>query len=572
MANLSVDQILEYRTMAMDYWNSPIQRWNMLLDAYHGNYQKLWPGEFRRGEQPKVANFIRLGWQRYAAMVGKVPTTHVVPSKISRVSQARADKIEKIQAHYDETSGMGKVMKRWAWNLVGLGAAPIGVVPDPVLKGPRFIYKDPRTVLPSPGWGGVSTSPSQYSMLTKPDLSVVSMPWVIFNEVVTTSYLIDHYPDLEGRINSITDSDPFSPATMITYIDKEHWIIVVNDKVLKRVEHGLGFVPFRYSIMDVPEQLGGESMFEQNIGLVLAYMRVLNQKLSYNDSVVWPWLVVRGPHTMDTQDRVIELMDRDGQASFLNPPGEIQVERDLEVLDRLIRIMNQDTEALRGEAPGSTVTGRGVAELTRTVTTQVQDFWETMKPDLEFIRTAALIIDEELYGNIEKPMMGRHKGESFEEKYTPRKDIKQHHSVSIDFGIGVGGFEGFVELMQLAAQGYIDEQAVMEQAPWIRSVTDTRRKVMLDRLERVMFEMMSGGAPPAMVNHLGAWHEAIQTGSDPWKWIVENPMPEPQPEPGLGPEGQSVPGGAAPAAEGGPPSVPAPSPRQILALAQGRRG
>lgn len=567
------EDILDMRQKAQDYWAEPIKRFGTMVEVYHGNFQKLWPGEFRRGEAPKVANFIKLAWNRYAAMVGKVPTTHVTPSRISRVSQAQADKVEKIQAHYDATSVMSKTMRQWAWYLIGMGAGPIGVVPDPVLKGPKFIYKDPRSVLVAPGWGSVSTSASHYSMLMKPDMNVLSMPWVIFNEVVTTSYLIDHFPDKMDRIYSLIDKDPFTPVEMITYIDKDWWITLVNQKVLTRVQHSFGFVPFRYTTMSVPDQLGGESMFEQNIGLVLAYMRTLNQKLAYNDNIVWPWLTVRGPHHMDTNSRVIELMDRDGEAGFLSPPGEIQAERDLEVLDRLIRIMNEDTESLRGEAPGSTVTGRGLSELNRTVTSKVQDFWENMKPDLEFVRSAALIIDEEMYAGRKKPMMGRHKGESFEEEYDP-SSIKGHHSVSVDFGIGVGGFEGFVEMMQLAAQGYMDEQSVMERAPWIRSVTDTRRKVMLDRLERLMFEMMGGGAPTEMINHLAAWRSAIESGKDPWKWIEENPLPPPAPpeglppEQGLGPEGALPPGAAPP--QGQPPAVPAPSPRQILALAQGR--
>lgn len=576
VAGPSVETILEYRHKANSYWQEATTRFDTLLTAYHGNYQLLWPGEFRRGESPKVANWIRLGWKRYAQMVGKVPSSHVRASKIRRISQSKADKIEKVLAHYDEASNMHMVMKQYAWNLVGLGAGVIGVVPDATLRGPRYVYKDPRTVFPAPGVGSASSTPSGYSMLSKPTMNVASMPWVIFDEVQTVSTLVDTYPDLLERIEAIADvkEDPFAPISVITYMDKNWWSVIVNGKMLTSVEHGMGFVPFKYTTMSVPNQLGGESMFEQNIGLVLAYMRLLNQKLAYNENIVWPWLMVRGVHNMNPATRTIEIMDRDGTADFLSPPGEIQAERDLEVLDRLIRILNQDTESLRGEAPGSTVTGLGLGELNRTVTSAVQDFWDNMKPDVEFIRTAALIMDEELYGSVEKPMTGRSKGEMFEEMYIPREVIKGHHTVSVDFGIGVGGFEGFVELMQFAAQGYIDEQEVMEQAPWIKSVSDTKRKVLLDRIESVVFEMTSGGAPVPIINHLLAWHKAIQSSkADPWKWLVDNPMPSPEPEPALGPgpEGGLPPEGGSPPEGGGaaPPQVPVPSPRQLLALTQG---
>lgn len=570
----TVEDILDRRVKAKSYWSEAIDRFDTLISAFHGNYQLLWPGEFRRGEVPKVANWIRLGWKRYAAMVGKVPASHVRPSKVSRVSQSKADKIERVLAHYDESSNANTVMKQYAWYLVGLGAGAMGVMPDATLAGPRYVYKDPRSVYPAPGVGSVSTVNSGYAQLMKPTMDVASMPWVIFDEVVTVSALLDTYPGLVSRIANLVEvSDYFLPVEVITLLDKNWWSVVVNGKMLLQVEHSLGFVPFKYTTMAVPDQLGGESMFEQNIGLVLAYMRLLNQKLTYNENVVWPWLMVRGVHNMDAATRVIQIMDSDGDAQFLSPPGEIQAERDLEVLDRLIRILNQDTESLRGEAPGSTVTGLGLGELNRTVTSAVQDFWDHMKPDVEFLRSAALILDEELYGGRTKPMMGRAKGETFEEEYKPREVINGHHTVSVDFGIGVGGFEGFVELMQFAAQGYIDEQEVMENAPWIKSVSATKRRVFLDRIEKVIFEMTAGGAPTPMINHMSQWHAAVDKGQDPWKWITKNPMPEPEPEPALGPgpEGGAppVPGGG----EGGaaPPQVPVPSPRQLLALSQGRQ-
>lgn len=577
----SVEHVLDLRVKANSYWHEATSRFDDLVDAYHGNYQKLWPNEFRRGEAPKVANWIRLGWKRYAAMVGKVPSSHVRPSKVSRVSQTKADKIEKVLAHYDEASNMGSIMKEYAWYLVGFGAGVIGVMPDKTLQGPKYFYKDPRTVFPAPGSGSTSSSSSHYSMLSKPTMNVASMPWVIFDEVQPVVTLIDTYPMLIDRISAITESsDPFLPVQVITLMDKQWWTVVVNDKLLLQVEHNLGFVPVKYTTMNVPDQLGGESMFEQNIGLVLAYMRMLNQKLTYNENIVWPWLMVRGVHHMDPKTRVIEIMDTDGDAEFLAPPGEIQVERDLDTLDRLIRILNQDTESLRGEAPGSTVTGLGLGELNRTVTSAVQDFWDHMKPDIEFIRSSALIMDEELYGNIKKPMVGKTRGESFEESYRPAQTIKGHHTVAVDFGIGVGGFEGFVELMQFAAQGYIDEQEVMENSPWIKSVSQTKKKVLLDRLEKVIFEMTGGGAPSPLTNHMIQWHKAIQTDTDPWEWLAENPLPDPnQPPPmgeggpaemglgpGAGPGGEALPG--APAA---PPQVPVPSPSQLLALGQGRQ-
>ncbi len=566
--------ILNLRMELLDYWREAHSRWDLLLDVYHGNYHELWPAEFRRGEVPKVANWIKLGWDRYAKMVGKIPTNHVPPNSLQRITQRRADKVEHILVHYDNQSGINSLMKWYAWYLVGFGSAAMGVMPDPVLKGPRYFVKDPRIVLPEPGAGSVPITSSAYGMLSEPRMHTMSMSRVILNESMTASAVKDTYENISGIEEAVGDSSALTPVSVITYMDKEVMTLLINEKTVLEIEHDLGFVPVRMTSQYVPEQLGGQSQFEQTIGLVLAYIRILNQKLTYNGNVVWPWLVLRGLHNIDPNERVIEIMDQTGDATFLSPPGELQIERDLDVLDRLIRVMNHDTESLQGEAPGSgTVTGPGVDSLNRDATQMVLDYWDLMKPDIEFIKASALAIDEKVYPSAKKEIFGKAKGEQFQDTYTPSKDIRGYRNVTIDFGIGVGGLEGFTQLMQTAAQGYIDEQSVMENLPYIRSVSETRRKVMLDRLEKVVFEMVAQQAPAELINHMTNWMVAIQAGKEPYKWISENPFPPPAPQEGalIAPPGAP---GALPlgAQEGAPPAIPnIPSPSQIMALAQGRQ-
>jgi len=570
----STDKILSQRQTSLTYWQEAHNRIELLLEAYHGNFQKLWPGEFRRGEEPKIANWFKLATERYKGMVGKVPKNWVMPSSVRRLSQTKADTIEKILAYYDSLSDMNRLMKRYAFWLVVGGLAPIGVVPDATVRTPRLIVRDPRTVLPAPGAGSRPGTSTAFGMMSKPLMTSQSLHSVIINETVTSTYLLDQYgtdDETMARLLKLVDADPKNLATPynhLIYMDKDWWVVLIQQQAFLQVEHGLGLVPFRMTEMEIPDQLGGQGMFEQNIGLMLAYMRLLNQKLTYNENIVWPWLVIRGLSDIDHQSRVIEIMSQDGNAEFLAPPGNPQVERDLEVLDRLIRVMNRDTEAMQGEAPGSIITGPSVRELNRDVTTVVQDHWDIMKPDLEFVKSAALAMDENLYGGIKKEMVGRVKGEQFEQSYTPAKDIAGHYNVAIDFGLGLGGPEGFVELMQAAAQGYMDEQTVMEHLPWVRSVSETRRKVLLDRLEKVLLELMAGGAPTEIVNHISQWHEAVQSKKDPWLWLQENPMPIPgMPEGPMGPEGGGMVPPEAPA-----PQIPStPTPAQLLSLVQGRR-
>jgi len=119
----------------------------------------------------------------------------------------------------------------------------------------------------------------------------------------------------------------------------------------------------------------------------------------------------------------------------------------------------------------------------------------------------------------------------------------------------------------------------METVPWIQSVSETRRKVLMDRLEKIIFEMVANSAPAELINHMSLWREAVGNGEEPYEWIANNPFPQPpQPElaglPGEGEPGQPpAPPGTQP---GGPPqpqqaqSPQTPSPAQIMALSQGR--
>ncbi len=578
---LDEKDILNLRQDLLNYWRDAHTRFQLLIDVYHGNYQELWPSEFRRGEIPKIANWIKLGWDRYAKMVGKMPTNHVPPNSAERMTQKRADKVEHILVNYDNQSGMESLMKWYAWWLVGAGASVFGVMPDPVLEGPRYFVKDPRTVLVEPGAGSIPLSSTAYGMLSEPRMHSMSLGRIILNETMTSSAALHTYkgiPDIEKALDL---SDSMSPVSVVTYMDDEDWTLLVNEKMVHQVNHGLGWVPVRMTSQYVPDQLGGQSQFEQNIGLVLAYIRVLNQKLAYNNNVVWPWLVIRGLNNIDSQERVIELMDNQGDAQFLAPPGELQIERDMEVLDRLIRVMNHDTESLQGQAPGSVVTGAGVEALNRDASQMVLDYWDLMRPDIEFVKAAALAIDEKVYSGVKKDIFGKAQGEQFQDSYTPGKDIRGYRNVTVDFGIGVGGLEGFTELMQTAAQGFVDETTVMENLPYIKSVSLTRRRVMLDRMEKVIFEMVSQGAPAPLINHLTQWRQVVEGGGDYYKWIAENPFPEPElggppGAPGAGPGQPQLPGGAGPpggpGGEGAPPAIPGiPSPSQLLALGQGRR-
>lgn len=557
-----------------DYFQERNSRYDILVNAWHGNYQKLYPAEFPSDEMAKIANFLKLAADSYAAMIGKVPDKIVRPRELTDRSQKRASKIEQIASAYDQGSNIKLLHYMHGWYLCMFGASCRGVVPDFANMRPRFVLEDPRNVYPEPSFEATyATRGENRSVLAtgynsenldlrgarggvKEAFYGGGLEDVMIEKRASIASLKSAFPDKAAMLG---DNDPKTLrriVPVVQYFSRTEIVTFVLGKQqgqhveLSRAYHDLGFCPFRLTQTFAPDQVGGISQFEEQIPLIVAHSRILSQKLTFNDRTVWPltWVsgdidkVHIGPHE-------ILRLTQGSSMGQLPPPTEFQADRDLATLDGMIRALNREGDPLRAEVSGGPVTGRGLEQLLRPINTVVEHYWSLDSPDTEALYSYALAMDEAFWPDTPKKAVGRLRGEDYEVDYTPATDIKGHREVAISYGFGVGGTEGFIQMLQALGSRLIDKRTVMEAMPGVRSVNDTLRKVDLDRLDDSIYAAFDAGDIPR-AQFLSAARDEVAKGK-PLTEVVRN-LPPPQPveaqAPGaggglgalLGPESQAA--------------------------------
>jgi hypothetical protein len=527
-------------------------RWDVLEKVYHGRFAELWPQEFRAGEVPKTANFIRRDWDAFARMVGKVPDIRVTPLRLGTREQDRSDKLEKICFWYNRLWDYRRKARVIADFAVGMGAFGIGLIPHDAAEAPILLVEDPRNCLPGPGWDSTSTyawnppSPMSDAGGTLEDM--------IVRKSMTGHQLWRMFP---GPVTEQLRGDR-GMQLIYQWYDDEVCMTVWEGNAVGSYEHGCDWCPWQFPTTFAIGAPAGTSTFEQTIGLEIAFMRLLDQKLALNDSVVWPWMFAKGVRPVP-EKRLLMAETPDADAKLVSPPATFQVDRDMTLVQQLIRTMHNETEAGRGEVTGGPITGRGLVELSRVTVETVQAFFDDFSFWLPKVYTSALVMDREIYGDREKVISARGHGETFLESYRPAKDIGERFGmVEVEYGPGLGGFEDRLSMLQVLGADAISVDTVMEGLPWIRSLSAEKRRIFVGKMEKFLLEEAFSGQAAVPVDWILSAIEEAESGRDYRKWMADNPPMQAQATPETVPP---VPPGAAP-----PPGPMAPPPPGLAAL------
>ena len=173
------------------------------------------------------------------------------------------------------------------------------------------------------------------------------------------------------------------------------------------------------------------------------------------------------------------------------------------------------------------------------------------------------MMDEKMFGNVEKEVRGVNAGAPYEIMYTPSKDIQGDWWCDVQYGLMAGLDPNRALVFGLQARGdkLISRDFLRRQMPWEMNVTMEEEKVEVEELRDALIQAVAGYAQalPAMVAQgqdpskiLSAMATIIngrQEGKQIEETVAEAFAPEPQPE---------SPAGAAPEeAQGAPGEAPA---------------
>lgn len=538
MSNYTPSEVVAIANDLSRDMHDDFQRWETLSHIYHGRFKELYPKEFRAGEIAKVANFIRRTWDMFARFVGKNPDKRVAPLSLSQKEQERADLLEKICFSYDHLWDIKRKMNVIAHYFVGFGAFAAGVMPDPTTRSPMLLVEDPRNVLPGPGWQSTSLSGSSpfFTSVNNStqgglvaDAGAGTLEFCIIRKQLSGTALRRLYPHNEELTRYIADDFRALSKrhTVLQFYDDMHLISVLQEGgiLLSSVEHRTGWCPWQFGTQFAIDAPAGSSMFEQQVGLNLAFMRLLDQKLGLGDAVTWPWIALTGFWDVDAEKRLLRASSTDAKVQTVSPPANFSSFQEMGLLRDLLRTLNMETEASQGEiSGGGHVTGRGIIELSRPLTETIQSFFDDLSFYLPKLYTTALVQDVQNFGNETKVLAGRGRGETFLDEYTPAKNIgEKFGAVSVEFGPGIGGMEGHVQRLQSLGAEAVALRTVMEHDPNIRSVDDELRKVKIQKLEKLLFEGALQGEAAVPPEWLAQLIEVLEKGQDYRKWMIENP-------------------------------------------------
>jgi len=285
--------------------------------------------------------------------------------------------------------------------------------------------------------------------------------------------------------------------------------------------------------------------------------------------MVWPWVAETGNWERYPDQRRVVASSPDAKITTLTPPPTMQIDRDLATLQDLMRTMNMETEATQGHLPGGPITGQGIQQLNQTpVVETVQDYFTELGYYLPRIYATALIMDRANFPDVTKNAAGRAEGEEFFTSYTPGVDIKPEIGrIRVDFGPGVGGYQGHIAMLQDLGADTISKRTLMEHNPNIPSVRAEEAKVFREKIRALILPAMQGQAAVPL-DWLARCDEAVGNGQDPLLWIKDNPPGQNTATPGNtsplppdvaaaaaqmgGPGGPGGPGAGAPAMPPGP--------------------
>jgi len=448
------------------------------MDMLAGIYEGILPPEFDKffpKSTPKqVVNLVRLAWDDLATQVGRLPDFRADPMDSTKAAGEAAGKLERIAHYYMRMASPRGELFLWelAWWLVGIGRAVAIVTPNVEGQYPEFQIRDPRTVFPNPR----KTSGSQ----------IVELEDLIFKYELDEKEMANRGLATKKRIPGSEAGAKMYKGSVIEFIDDTHWIIASDGGTVQRTAHGLGVVPGWVFQTFSPDKSAGLSQFADQITFMVAISRMLSQKLRYADRLAHPITWVKGHEsTIKIGPDVINKLGPQGEMGVVAPPTQLQVDRDIELLTRFSRILNRNPEVRQGEiqSRGSYTSAKTLEQLSEAIDTVVGRMWDYVSVGSEHLMAAAFAMDEMLWWDVEKSITGVVRGTRYNVSYTPKKDIAGQRKINVDYGFGVGGYQGFLQQLQAKDSGLQSQRGALEQMPGVSDVEAKLREIELEQMD-----------------------------------------------------------------------------------------
>jgi hypothetical protein len=217
-------------------------------------------------------------------------------------------------------------------------------------------------------------------------------------------------------------------------------------------------------------------------------------------------------------------------------------------LDQELRAGSRYPQVRGGEVEGSIVTGKGVQALLSGFDTQVRTAQSMFARGLSDLVRLCLLVDERVFGDVDKTIRGNQDGTPYEIKYRPSKDISGDHSVDVQYGLMAGLDPNRALVFGLQARGdkLISRDFLRTQMPFALNSTEEEQRIDIEEMRDALKQAVAGYAqaipvlaqngqdPGEILSRLSVIIAGRQKG-DPIEDIVREAFAPPEPEPGMMP-------------------------------------
>jgi len=560
-----------------DHFNQRDSRWSDLLAIRQGNIQQVFPGMFPDDfPKPMVSNFIDIAARDVAEVIAPLPAFNCdTTDAISDRARKRADKRTMIAAGYRDSCNLQTQMYTGADRYLTYGMLAFIVEPDYENKRPMIRIDNPIGTYPEHDrFGRLLSYTRRYNK--------------------TVRELVNDFPELEAQIKGPYENRSSERMLEVfRYQDKDELILFIPDRknlVLERAKNIIGELPIVIATrpgIDSDENQRGQ--FDDIMWVQVARARFATLQLEAAQKSV------QAPFALPADVNVLEI-GPDATIRSANPEKIRRVSLDIPqgifqetaALDQELRVGSRYPQGRLGQQSGSIVTGRGVEALMGGFDTQVKTAQAVFAEAFRHLIRICFLMDEKLFGNVEKEVRGVNAGAPYEITYTPEKDIAGDYWCDVSYGMMAGLDPNRALVFGLQARGdkLISRDFLRRQMPWEMNVSMEEEKVEVEELRDALIQSVAAYAQaiPQMASQGQDPSRAIQAiaaaikgrmAGDNIEDVIATAFTPPPPPP-ESPEGvapgqppaQGAPGEAptgAPMPQGGPPQGGGSSLQNLLA-------
>jgi len=530
------------------------QRWSDVREVRRGNINKVFPGLFPDDyPKPMVANFIDIAARDVAEVIAPLPAFNCnATNVVSDAARKRADKRTMIVAGYRDQSRLQTHMFTGADRYITFGMVPFVIEIDYEKNTPIIRIDDPYNSYPEFDRFGRLLSYSKRYLKTIEDLC---------------REFPEHDSVIRGRYNQGGQN---SQLELIRYHDKDQTVLFLperKDHVLAKTKNPIGKIMVVCAVrpgIDSDESLRGQ--FDDVLWVQVARSRFATLSLEAAQKSV------QAPFALPADVNVLEI----GPDATIRSASPEKIRRvDLNVpsglfqesasLDQELRVGARYPEGRLGNQSGSIVTGRGVEALMGGFDTQVKTAQTVLASAFRDVMEVCFMVDEALFGDVQKTVRGVDAGSPYEITYSPNKDINGEHIVDVTYGLmaGLNPNQALVFGLQARGDQLISRDFLRRQMPWEVNVTMEEQKIEIEKLQDALIQAVSGyaqaipmlaqsgGDPSEVLSKVASIIDGRRKGKSLEEVVIAAFAPEPPPaqegvEPMLGSPDAGTPGAGGP--------------------------